>query len=267
MKVLLSAFQCNESGVSESYLGYRWFSGLSKLCDLTLVTGDEIASDNVITPYKHWDTRFGLIAKVNAAVKFDYFLYNYFSGKTLRDQVANFNVVHHVSPVAPRYPVSIAKYSQKFILGPVAGGLRVPKFFQKEVEGSEEIFFQLRKLDNFRLRKSKSLIETYNRADKIVIAGDYLKELLPEKYHHKCVKMLDVGIDTSQYKFVNRIQGVDSFNLLYVGRVVPYKGLIYLLKAIAALPHQVRNFVKLDIAGNQSNNEYELLCKKFINMN
>jgi glycosyltransferase involved in cell wall biosynthesis len=264
MKVLLSAFQCDQNGVSEAYLGYRWYDGMKKYCDITLLTGSKGNNSSAISPSGQWHFKNKYLNKINSAVKLDYFWFDRKSFSELEKDVSEYDILHHVSPVAPRYPVSISKFSKRFILGPVAGGLRVPDKFIHEVEGSEDFFVKLRKFDKFRFKYDKLLISTYERADNILISGEYLLDVLPEKYHSKCIKMMDVGIDTNQYKFTTRDLEASCLRLLYVGRVVPYKGLIYLLRAISYLPENIRKNLRLDIAGNQGASEYENECRRFV---
>lgn len=269
--IVLDAFQCDKNGISESYLGYKWYEGLTKKLSVSLVTGNKEykhLKDSIYVPYSQWNVkRNGLIGSINSAIKVDYFIYNKLAKVKLRNVIKKADLLHHVSPVAPRYPVGMSAYSQKFILGPVAGGLSVPKSFCKEVEGSEELFHKLKKLDSIRFKIDRSLKYTYDRAEKIIIAGDYLLNILPSRYHDKCTKMLDVGIDINEYTFIERSTSSVTFNLLYVGRVVPYKGLIYLLKSLTRLPNHVKSSIRLNIAGNTGHGSYESECKRFIEQN
>lgn len=267
MKILLHAFQCDPNGVSEAYLGYRWKKGLSELCNVTLVTGSKEYPYPAIKPSLQWRFRSKYLQKVNSAIKLDYFYFNKSCARALRDEVNKYDILHHVSPVAPRYPVSLSEFSKKFILGPVAGGLRVPAAFQKEVEADEDLFLKLRELDKFRFRFDRDLKKTYERADKIIIAGEYVLNKIPEKLHSRCVTMLDVGIDTTAYTVKPRNYQSEKLNLIYVGRIVPYKGLIYLLKAINILPLHIKRNILLDVVGDGGGAPYEAKCRDFISKN
>lgn len=267
LKILLQAFQCDPKGVSESYLGYRWKKGLSELFDVTLVTGSSECPFPAIKPSLQWKPRSKYARRLNSAIKLDYFYFNKACLRALHEKVSEYDLLHHVSPVAPRYPVSLSKYSNRFVLGPIAGGLRVPPGFRKEIEGDEELFFRLREFDNIRFRFDKKLKDTYSRADKIIIAGDYILDLLPEKFHSRCIKMLDVGIDTADYCFSGVDYQSEAVNLLYVGRIVPYKGLLYLLKSISILPENIKRHINLNVVGDGGGGAYELKCREFVKGN
>lgn len=267
MKVLLNAFQYNINGLSEAYLAAKWQRSLSPHCYVDVISSD--IDDGTVTyqPAKRWNLKRGLFHRINAAVKFDYFYFDYKSCRELREVVGSYDLLHHVSPVAPRYPVSLSKYAKNFILGPVAGGLRVPVAFREEVEGSEELFFKMRSIDSLRFKYDKSLRSTYERASKILVAGQYLEAVLPECYHHKFESFLDVGVDVNTFDFVKRMRGGNKLQLIYVGRVVPYKGLIYLLKALAYLPEKIKKDIELVVAGDRGETQYEKDCYTFVEKN
>lgn len=79
--------------------------------------------------------------------------------------------------------------------------------------------------------------------------------------------MLDVGIDTTAYTVKPRNYQSEKLNLIYVGRIVPYKGLIYLLKAINILPLHIKRNILLDVAGDGGGAPYEAKCRDFISKN
>lgn len=267
MKVVLNAFKFDVNGVSESYLAAKWLNVISSRFDTSVISTSCNNSNVIHKPSKSFEFGNRFLNKINAAVKFDYFVFNHNAEKKFKKIVADADIFHHIAPVAPRYPVGLSKYSQKFILGPVAGGLRVPTDFRSEVEGSEEYFYKLRNLDRFRFALDRSLISTYERADTILIAGNYLKEILPSKFSEKCKQMLDVGVDVEDYEFILRERSNRKLRLLYVGRVVPYKGLIYLLKAISMLSKEDKKDVHLTVVGFVGDSEYEKLCVNYINAN
>lgn len=267
MKVLLNAFQFDLNGVSEGYLAAKWHQSLSEYCDVDVVSSDKNEGSITYQPSRRFNLKRGVLQRINQAVKLDYFYYNYKSSVELRNIVRNYDVLHHVSPVAPRYPVSLSKYANNFVLGPIAGGLRVPMAFRNEVEGSEELFLKMRSIDALRLKHDKSLVNTYERASKILVAGSYLENILPERFHHKFQPFLDVGVDINTFQFVKRFRGDSKLRLIYVGRVVPYKGLIYLLKAISKLDKNVKKDIELVVAGDRGETQYEKDCYRFVAAN
>ena len=169
---------------------------------------------------------------------FDYFRFNHQNKRQFKNTIAEYDLVHHVVPVAPRYPNALGCMAKKFILGPTGGGLRAPESFRSEVEGHEEWFYKLRVLDRARFDFDPLLRRTFNAADLILMVGSYMYDRkLPERYHEKCKVMLEVGIDAREYQATRPLStdNNEPLKLLYAGRIVPYKGLIYALRALGAM--------------------------------
>jgi glycosyltransferase involved in cell wall biosynthesis len=268
-RVLVSSFTCKADGKSETYSGYKWLEQIARYCDTTLVTADDNAISDKwqrIQTSRKFRFKNKFIRRLNGEVHFDYFWFNYQTRCRLKRSIAEYDLVHHVVPIAPRYPNSIGCLAQKFILGPIGGGLRVPERFRREVEGNEEWFYKLRALDRTRLDYDPFLRSTYNAADLILLVGSYMFDLIPQRYHSKCRVILETGIDAHCIKYEPRATASSDvpIKLLYVGRIVPYKGLIYLLRALSQLPEEARSSFKLTVVGDGGGGGYEKQCKDFV---
>lgn len=267
LKVLLSAYKMDKCGVSESYLSYKWFEYLSKRFELNVVTTSSVDASGVFCEKIPLNMSGRFAKKINDAIKIDYFLFNRAISRKYKNLVMEADILHHVSPVGPRYPVSLSKFSKRFVLGPVGGGLRVPLDFRAEVEASEDWFSKLRNFDKIRFSLDRNLKYTYDRADIILCAGEYMKDVLPVKYQNKMHSFLDVGVELDDYDFFNRVYRGGVLNLLYVGRVVPYKGLIYLLKAISLLSDLEKKNISLTVVGFKGESPYEKEIYRYIENN
>ncbi|HXT10459.1 MAG TPA: glycosyltransferase family 4 protein [Candidatus Angelobacter sp.] len=269
VKVLVSSFTCKAKGKSETYVGYKWLEQIARFCDTTLVTADdEAVSDQwrKIQTCRQRQYTNKLIRRINGEVSFDYFRFNYRNARQFKNTIAEYDLVHHVMPVAPRYPNALGCMARKFILGPVGGGLRAPDSFRSEVEGHEEWFYKLRALDRARFDFDPFLRRTYNAADLILLVGSYMYDLLPERYHHKCQVLLEVGVEANEYKATRPLSASNSepLKLLYAGRIVPYKGLIYALRALERLPAEAKGKIEFTIIGDRGESGYEQACKDFV---
>lgn len=269
-RVLVSSFQCQSSGTSESYVGYNWLEQIARFNDVTLLTADTTSlPDGVLhmIPAKRFVLPTKFLRNLNGEVKLDYFWFNSRSMMKFRRSIGEYDLVHHVAPIAPRYPCGLGSVAKKFILGPVGGGLRVPTAYRMEVEKSEEFYFNLRKLDRLRLKYDPFLRKTFAAASRILIVGKYMFDILPEEYHAKCLPLLETGIDADSIDYspligLSRVGRI--INFLYVGRVVPYKGLIYALRAIARLPHAAKAAIRFHVVGDCAGSGYETLCRRFM---
>jgi glycosyltransferase involved in cell wall biosynthesis len=269
-RVLVSAFYCHSGGVSEAYSSYKWVEQIARFNDVTLLSGDQTSVPpgvQLINPSRRFRPPTALLRRMNGELHFDYFWFNRCARRKVRSSIDQYDIVHYLSPIAPRYPCALGRMARNFIIGPIGGGLRAPRAFRKEVEGAEPFFYKLRGLDRWRLRYDPVLRRTFAAAKCILIAGRYMFDILPEEYHSKCVIMLDTGIDSSNVTFqpVTEIEpGARRINLLYAGRLVPYKGLLYALKALGVLSESQRNLFQLHIVGNEDQGRYEQECRRLI---
>jgi glycosyltransferase involved in cell wall biosynthesis len=269
IKVLVSNYTCKANGKSETYLGYKWLEQIARFCDTTLVTADDEAiSDKWRRIQTVRQTRFKnkLLRRLNGEMHFDYYRFDYQNKRQFKHSIAEYDLVHHIVLQAPRYPVSLGSLAKKFVIGPVGGGLRAPESFRREVEGQEAWFFKLRLLDRARFDFDPWLRRTYNAADLILLIGSYMYDLLPERYHHKCKVMLDVGADVNEFKSTRPLSAnnQEPLKLLYTGRIVPYKGLIYALRALERLPAEAKSKIQFTVIGDQGQPGYEQACKDFV---
>ncbi len=266
-RVLVSSFQCKAGGASEGYSAYKWVEEIAKYHDVTLLTVDQTPVPEgveLVRPAERFSSANKLLRRLNGEIKLDYYRFDRASKKSMRDRINGFDLVHHVAPIAPRYPNSVGVMGKKFVLGPIGGCQRVPPGFRKDVEAHEETFFKLRLLDRLRLDHDPFLRKTYQSADRIILVGRFMLDVIPQEFHDKCDFMLETGINASEFGMLEKPDSNEgeTLNLLYVGRVVPYKGLIYLLRALAALDERERKGIRLSVIGDRGEGAYERECRE-----
>jgi len=242
LNVLVSAFCCDAYDVSEDLDGFNWVKEISRRCDVTLFTlgrpGRSCGTENLPNVRTH------LFPQTWAGARFpqlertilpSYLPFSWFAMRRARAAMksARFDLVHQITPAALRFPSSMAMLGLPFVLGPVGGGVELPKAFGGEID-DEPLYFRLRTLDKARLRFDPTLTGTLSRASRILVQGEYAKEMLPEKFRGKCEVMLGWGIDALP-PAPQRESTLGALNVLYVGRVVTTKGLRYALRALGRL--------------------------------
>lgn len=209
-----------------------------------------------------------------------YSSFNHQVYKKYADRVrkGDFDIVHAFTPVLPRYPVSLARVFAElntkkaklntqncnpyFILGPVNGGLPFPSAFRdiKKKEGGRFNF--LRKCIHF----IPNYNNTYLNASLIYAGSKYTQYLLKQNFpkakgniklfhenglekdfFHAGYKGYALIKKREQYKtFVEKLSKGNvtlrkkPLRLLFVGRLVSYKGAHLVLEALAAF-HAKKN--------------------------
>lgn len=233
---------------------------------LTASQADVPEEIEVICPSNQWFPKNRFLSRLNGEVFLDYFYFDWSSKRAVSNRIRNFDLVHYVGPMAPRYPCSVGVAGKRFIIGPLGGGLRVPESFRREVEGKEELFYKLKGMDRLRLRYDPWLRATFKSADMIVLNGKFMLDLLPEEFHGKCRFMLETGVDAAAFsvKEGGARSTIAPLELLYVGRLVPYKGLIYILKALGRMDPRDREMVKFSIIGDRGEDGYESECRNYV---
>lgn len=279
-KVLLIIEQCNPEWASVPLVGYRYYEGISQLADTTLVTHDRnqsalekahpdreivyIAESGSIRQYYKVAER---LSKVKGKTiwplynTLSYPVYDEFNRQVyqkFRDRVLSneFDVVHAITPMMPRYPIKLIEACDRtpFVLGPVNGGVPFPPGF-KAVSRQEFAYF------NFLRSVGRHVIpgyrETYEKADRILAGSTYTLNLIQDLFDvpdDRISLAYENGITNDFLKSQEAQTETDSdvVKLLFVGRLVPYKGADMLIEAIAQLDSAIQEKIELSIVGDGS---------------
>lgn len=288
LKALLIIEQCNPAWNSVPLEGYHWYAGISRFVDTTLVTHERnkeelekvhpdadilyLEDSSVIKSLERVGERLSLYKGQiiwplrNAFTYPVYWGFNREVYKRFKAVIArgDYDLVHTITPMMPRYPAKAVKACQDtpFILGPVNGGVPFPDGF-KELGRREYSYL------NFLRAVGRSIIpgyrETYKKADYILAGSSYtlglIKELFPKKRDNQLELVYENGItssfvrtdeDFNENKKVTEASVENKVKLLYVGRLVPYKGADMILDALDRLDPSVKEKIHLTIVGKGS---------------
>lgn len=286
LKALLVVEQCNPEWSSVPLVSYNFYRKLKELVDVTLVThqrnrkailklheGEKIhftSQSEGITKYSNWVHK---ISQIGGSINWPlyntlaYPIYEEFNRKVyqqFQQPVANgeYDIVHALTPMMPRYPAKIHQACGKtpFLLGPVNGGVPFPPGFEK-VARKENAHL------NFLRAIGRSLVpgyrETYQKADRILSGSTYTLNLVKELFSipdDRISLFYENGIPSNFIAQSKPKNQTDTINLLFVGRLVPYKCADVAIEAIARLQPSLQEKVRLTIVGQGS--EERLLKQK-----
>ena len=277
LKVLLIIEQCNPEMPSVPLVAYQFFNGISKLLDVTLVThernkqalekvrGDEeivyIPESPLITKYYrlvagitigkrgvNWPLLNALGYLIYA--EFNHKVYQCFNTKVAR---GDYDMVHALTPIMPRYPVEIIKSCKNtpFILGPVNGGVPFPKGFGQVARKEFAYFNFLRRLGQL----IPGYVKTYKKADKILAGSTYTLNNLQKVFKiadSRIELFYENGVSEEFFDKQTITRDEKQVNLLFVGRLVPYKGADIVIQAVSQLNKIVLERIRLTIVGDGS---------------
>lgn len=255
-RVLLIAYQCAPEGGSVAMIGYRWFHYLRQRCDLHLITHirhkheleDHLEQRDTVS---YIDTEWFAAPLYKLAQKLlggsqhalfmvanlDFLLFGRQArklGQTLHSANA-FDVVHAPTPVTPVAPHQFGKIGAPCIVGPLNGGMPPLTGFPEISSEEKAWLYPLRKL----ARVFTGIWGTFRHADLILSATRQNDKDLGPKFNAKIRAMCENGVDAvaDAVPPFPPLPPKGKLRLLFVGRIIPVKGLRMVLDAIADLPN------------------------------
>jgi glycosyltransferase involved in cell wall biosynthesis len=147
-----------------------------------------------------------------------------------------FDVVQHVTYASGRYPSFMASLGIPFYFGPVSGGETVPRRMRSGLSAAQRGRERLRDLSNFIVPRDPVMRWVFQRADKLLVTRDTLS-LVPPRWRDKCQAQLAIGLSS---EYLNHVAARtptsgNQYRLLYVGRLLEWKGLDLALQAVSQL--------------------------------
>jgi glycosyltransferase involved in cell wall biosynthesis len=169
-----------------------------------------------------------------------YYLFEHYVWQQYGPRLAagEFDVVHRMIPLSPTTPSLLASRCREigvpFVIGPLNGGLPWPKGFdgarRKEKEWLSYVRSAYKLMPGYRsMRSSASAI--------LVASRDTLRQM-PREYHERCFYVPENAIDPNRFAKrpakAPRAAGA-PIQVVFLGRLVPYKGADMLIEAAAPL--------------------------------
>lgn len=277
IKTLLIIEQCNPEWASVPLVGYNFYEQISKFSNVTLVTHcrntealekikgtrsiDYIEENPIIKKYyklASWisnrggSTNWPLYHLLTYPVYWDFNRKVYYKYK---DCVINgaYDIVHAITPMMPRYPVALANACKNtpFILGPVNGGVPFPVGFESTARKESAHFNFLRAIGRNLLPSYRN---TYKKARLILSGSTYTLNMLRGLFNIQEPRIrlfYENGVpDHFFFGGAAKEPNPSVVKLLFVGRLVPYKGADMLVEAIAQMPESLRARLHLTIVGD-----------------
>jgi glycosyltransferase involved in cell wall biosynthesis len=163
---------------------------------------------------------------LQAIAPISYYYFERLVGKRFGDDIAarRFDLVHRLTPLSPTTPSILARQCARarvpFILGPLNGGVPWPKWFQRQRREEKEWLVPLRRA--FKLLPGYHSTLKYSAA---IIAGSrYTMDQVPARYAAKTHYLPENAIDPARFSQARQRQPALPLQLVFIGRLVPYKG-------------------------------------------
>jgi glycosyltransferase involved in cell wall biosynthesis len=159
----------------------------------------------------------------------------------------SFDWVHQVTLGAARIPSLMGFLGIPFLLGPIAGGETAPWRLRKSFPLRGWVHALVRDLSNAWVRLDPLVRLTFRQATRIIATTEQTRAMLPRSLRAKSAVQLAIGIEQPASGPMPSRTG--PFKLLYVGRLLYWKGLHFGLRALAELRREVPD-ARLTIVGS-----------------
>jgi glycosyltransferase involved in cell wall biosynthesis len=253
--ILLVAYQCGPDMGSVSQIGWEWYQRMAKRRPVTLITHsrNRTAIEAAGAPFKGSQIEYintewlagplyrtasylfpGKEHAIFLLSSVDYYLFDFLAlrrSRLLRKQGARWVAVHVPTPVSSAAGTRLHQLGLPLIRGPLNCGLGNPIGFDEVLQQESQWLNHGRRLGQwFSARLEKSSHQQIT-----LTATAATRATLPPKQRTR--PLLENGIDHLKFTAhpVPERSSSDVLNVLFVGRMLPVKGVNYLLQACAQL--------------------------------
>ena len=268
-KILLSAYSCSPEAGSEPGIGWNWAQSIAadghEVTVITRavnrVTIEMFCKGQFCNPkfvFHDLPAPAQKIYKLPFGNYIYYLLWQYTGAQRAVElhRAEKFDLVQHVTWGSFRAASFMGKLGAPFVFGPVGGGEDTPKQLRKGLGWRGRLWDFLRRLSNSFLPVDPFMRSTYADASEILTTTTQTLSKIPAAYRHKARVQPAAGIWPATLLDRSPTTALRSFQkngarlqILYVGRLVPWKGLHLALQALSALGGE-RSAVRLTVIGD-----------------
>ncbi|MEM6806490.1 MAG: glycosyltransferase, partial [Bacteroidota bacterium] len=158
--------------------------------------------------------------------------------------------VHHITMGSFRIPSWMGFLGLPFIFGPVGGGEEAAPSLVKNLPLKFRIKELVRSLANKLAVWNPLMFLTFRSSSLIYCKTQETARLIPHIFQHKVRVFMEIGIHEDDLMLVEPIveRNTETLNILFVGRLIYWKGAHLVLKSVASLADQGYK-VRLTIVG------------------
>jgi glycosyltransferase involved in cell wall biosynthesis len=261
MKLLVSAYACEPNKGSEPGVGWNWTQALLRRgYEVHVITrsNNRPAIENALLGKKlplavsYYDLpRWARGWKYWPGGIYLYYLLWQIGAYRLAKRLHSkerFDRVQHVTFASFRQPSFMGGLGIPFIFGPVGGGEAMPAAFHKGISFIGRVAEASRDLGNALIAYDPFMRYTFSRAQTIACTTHETLARIPRRFRAKCMVQLAIGINDAEIE-TTCAPPPSAPQFLFIGRLLYWKGLHLLLRAMALVRQSVPN-AKLKIIGD-----------------
>jgi glycosyltransferase involved in cell wall biosynthesis len=143
------------------------------------------------------------------------------------------DVVHQPIPISPRFPSALFGIGIPVVIGPLNGGMEYPPAFRGNETWASRAAIAFLKLF---AELGNSLVPGKIRAAVVLVANERTRNALPRRTRGKVTTMSENGIDIETWRSDLNDEVPANAVFVFVGRLVDWKALDIVIKALAKVP-------------------------------
>jgi glycosyltransferase involved in cell wall biosynthesis len=248
LKVLMSAYACEPSKGSEPEVGWQWAMQMARFHDVTVLTRennrDGIESEiarlggaRAVPKFIYFDRSPFLldIKRRSGSIQFYYLLWQRKAWEVIHRLAAReqFDLIHHVTFAAFRYPAAIWGHGLPTIWGPI-GGIESIRFSLLPWTHPRSLAHEAaRNLSNLIQKTPYHVLPRRAAATTLILASTREMQAALKVLHHESRLMPAIGLRTADFPLLKQGSGSGPLKLLFVGNIITLKGIDLALKALA----------------------------------
>jgi glycosyltransferase involved in cell wall biosynthesis len=253
MRVLVSALSCNPSLGSEALVGFKYAEALSQRYETIVISSPPSQAPEGATLLR-CDAGECSFNEVGSAPLLRFELRQQRMARRLRHQFP-FDYVHRITPSAIQTPTWAGRLGKPLIIGPLIAADKPPlafaPFLSRPVSMSnrprwrpERVAGRVCRTIVTRAEREQSYL---HQAHRVLVGTRTAMRHVPEPLREKCRLVTYSGVEHEVFVPPSARLVTNTLRLLFVGRLIPYKGVELLLRAVEIAAR--RCSIKLDIVG------------------
>lgn len=264
LRILLSAYACEPDTGWGSSIDWNWAVALAQAGHEVWVltrAGNRLAVEKALEKHPLSGLHFAYYdlpgrarwwKHGGRAARLRYFLWQVGAYRVTRDLCRKipFDVAHDIASGTFRQPSMLAFLDVPFVFGPVGGGETAPRKLRGTFPVRGYVGDLVRDAVNWAMRYDPLMAVVFRRSSAMLCRTREMLHRIPARYREKCMVQVDVGTAAQGSPGVrHRAPGQGGFRVLYVGRLVYWKGLHLGLMAFAIF-RQARPDARLTVIGD-----------------
>lgn len=247
LKVLISAYACEPGKGSEPEGGWQWALQMARFHDITVLTRannrtaieaglEKLRGQQPLPQFVYHDLNpaFLKLKRQLRAIKFYYVRWQTTARKVVATlhTTQRFDLLHHVTFAAYRYPTAIWGHRVPCIWGPIGGAESIPAELLPREHLASLMAESVRNFSNALQTSRYSMLTQRARATSLILASTTEMQRILRKLGFPCEVMPTIGLKTQELPYQPHQQSAGPLRLLYVGNVIGLKGIDLAVEAL-----------------------------------